>query len=332
LAAASGTGVLDLTAKQTSVGAVLGARSGSSLFAWTAEKVLAALVVASAILIYVPTYVKLYQGPWQTEQEGHGPLIMLASAWLAWRKRNTVACAGVRPAYGTGWTTLLVGLALMAVGRSQDLLIVESGSQILVLAAAILLTRGWGAARALAFPLAFLVFSVPPPGWALDALTVPLKGGVSDAVAALLYALGYPVAQNGVIIMVGAYELMVKDACSGMNSIFALSAIGVFYIYEFVANAPLRTALLIVSIVPITVLANFLRVVALVLATYYLGADAVEGLFHDFTGILLFVAAIILFFVLDGVIVALGALVKWRGMYRGSSKQETAADAGGSGR
>jgi exosortase B len=262
---------------------------------------------------------KLYQGPWQTEQEGHGPLIMLASAWLAWRKRDAVARAGVHPAYAAGWATLMVGLALMAVGRSQDLLIVESGSQIPVLAAAVLLTLGWGAVRALAFPLAFLVFSVPPPGWALDALTVPLKGMVSDAVAALLYALGYPIAQNGVIIMVGPYELMVKDACSGMNSIFALSAIGVFYIYEFVANSPLRTALLVVSIVPITVLANFLRVVALVLMTYYFGADAVEGLFHDFTGILLFVVAIVLFFAVDGVIVALGALMRWRPARRPST-------------
>lgn len=319
MAAAPSTGVLGLTAKQTSVGASLKARRRSSPFVWTAESLLAAFVVAAAILIYVPTYLKLYQGPWQTEQEGHGPLIMLASAWLAWRKRDAVARAGVRPAYAAGWATLMVGLALMAVGRSQDLLIVETGSQILVLAAAVLLTLGWGAMRALAFPLAFLIFSVPPPGWALDALTVPLKGMVSDAVAASLYALGYPIAQNGVIIMVGPYELMVKDACSGMNSIFALSAIGVFYIYEFVANSPLRTALLVVSIVPITVFANFLRVVALVLMTYYFGADAVEGLFHDFTGILLFVVAIVLFFAVDGVIVALGALMRWRPARRPST-------------
>jgi exosortase B len=311
--------VSELTVKQTSVCAPPRAPSGTYRRVWTAETFLAALVVASAILVYVPTYLKLYEGPWQTEQEGHGPLIMLASAWLAWRQRDAVANAGVRPAYAAGWATLFVGLALMAIGRSQDLLIVESGSQILVLTGAVLLALGRGAARALAFPLAFLVFSVPPPGWALDALTVPLKGMVSDAVAALLYALSYPVAQNGVIIMVGPYELMVKDACSGMNSIFALSAIGVFYIREFAAKSPLRITLLIVSIVPITVLANFLRVVTLVLATYYAGADAVEGLFHEFTGILLFVVAIILFFAVDGVIVALGALARWRPTQRQSS-------------
>ena len=197
------------------------------------------------MLIYIPTYLKLYEGPWQTEQEGHGPLIMLASAWLAWRQRGAVARAETRPAYVSGWAMLVIGLALMAVARSQDLLVIEvrhadSGS-----GGSRFARSGWGAARALAFPLAFLIFSVPPPGWALDALTVPLKGMVSDVVAAMLYALGYPVAQNGVMIMVGPYELMVKDACSGMNSIFALSAIGVFYIHEFVKKSPVRTALLV---------------------------------------------------------------------------------------
>lgn len=296
----------------------IGAGTGSSrrdrgaLQILTVDKALATLAFVAAILTYVPTYLKLYDGPWQTEQEGHGPLIMLASAWLAWRQRGAVARAGTHPAYAAGWATLLFGLALMAVARSQDLLVIEAATQILVLLAVVLLALGWGAARALAFPLAFLIFSVPPPGWALDTLTVPLKGTVSDVVAATLYALGYPVAQNGVVIMVGPYELMVKDACSGMNSIFALSAIGVFYIHEFVKKSPLRTALLLISIIPITVLANFLRVLSLVLITYYAGADAAEGLFHDMTGILLFIAAVILFFAVDGLILGIASIPKLR--------------------
>ena len=59
-------------------------------------------------------------------------------------------------------------------------------------------------------------------------------------------------------------------------------------------------------------LANFLRVIALVLVTYYAGADAAEGLFHDMTGILLFIAAIILFFAVDGVILAIASIPKLR--------------------
>ena len=82
---------------------------------------------------------------------------------------------------------------------------------------------------------------MPAPDWIIDAATVPLKVLISDLVTRILYAAGYPVAQNGVMIMIGSYQLLVKDACSGMNSIFALSAIGVFYVYAFRWTSKLRS-------------------------------------------------------------------------------------------
>jgi len=113
------------------------------------------------------------------------------------------------------------------------------------------------------------------------------------------------------MIMIGSYELMVKDACSGMNSIFALSAIGIFYVHEFVDKKSWpRKLVLIASIIPITILANFFRVMTLVLASYYFGVDRVEGLFHDLTGIALFIFALALFFFLDGALIGVAYLAK----------------------
>ena len=277
-----------------------------------------AAMAASFLLAYAPTYVTLAKGPWQTEQEGHGPLIMLAAAWLAWQQRGKLASTPLKPALVSGWIILLVALLVMAVTRSQNILMIEVATQIPVLLGCLLLVGGWPLARLFAFPLAFLVFAVPPPGWLLDSFTVPLKAWISDIVTNFLYALDYPVAQNGVIIMIGPYQLMVKDACSGMNSIFALSAIGIFYVHEFVRDNWIRGAALVLSIIPITILANFFRVLALVLGAYYFGVDTIEGLFHDITGIALFVFALVLFFVLDGVLISLAffarkawALTRW---------------------
>jgi len=269
-----------------------------------------AALAASFFVAYLPTYLKLAGAAWRTEQEGHGPLIMLAAAWLAWQQRGKLASIELRPAPVAGWIILLLSLMLMAVTRSQDILMIEVATQIPVLLGCLLLIGGWPMARIFAFPLVFLVFSLPPPGWLLDAFTVPLKAWISDIVSDVLYDLGYPVAQNGVMIMIGSYELMVKDACSGMNSIFALSAIGVFYVHEFVQNNPIRRLILILSIVPITILANFFRVLTLVLGAYYLGVDTIEGLFHDLTGIALFVFALLLFFFLDSALVAVGFLTR----------------------
>jgi exosortase len=262
-----------------------------------------AALAASFFVAYLPTYLRLAGGAWRTEQEGHGPLIMLATMWLAWQQRDRLRTIELRAAPVVGWVILLVSLLMMAVTRSQDIPMVEVATQIPVLLGCLLLIGGWPLARVFAFPLAFLVFSIPPPTWLLDAFTVPLKVWISDIVSNSLYNLGYPVAQNGAMIMIGSYELMVKDACSGMNSIFALSAIGVFYIHEFVRDHPVRKLILILSIVPITVLANVFRVVTLVLGAYYIGIDTIEGLFHDLTGIALFVFALVLFFLLDRVLI-----------------------------
>ena len=268
-----------------------------------------AMAVAFGVA-YTPTYVKLFDGPWQTEQEGHGPLIMLAAAWLAWQQRGRLSHIAQKPAAIAGWIILIISLLAMAVARSQDVLMIETFTQIPVLLGCVLLIGGWPLARLFAFPLAFLIFSVPPPGWILDAMTVPLKEWVSDVVTNFLYALGYPIAQNGVMIMIGSYQLMVKDACSGMNSIFALSAIGIFYVYEFVPRDWLRRTVLVLSIIPITIGANLFRVLALVLGSYYFGVDNVEGLFHDITGIALFVFALALFFLLDSLLVGAEYLIR----------------------
>jgi exosortase len=267
-------------------------------------------MAVSFVIAYVPTYMTLTKGAWQTEQEGHGPLIMLAAAWLAWQQRERLSSVTLKPALAAGWIILLSSLVVMAVSRAQIILMIEVATQIPVLLGCLLLIGGWPLARIFAFPLAFLVFSLPPPGWLMDAFTVPLKGWISDLVTNFLYAFDYPIAQNGVMIMIGPYELMVKDACAGMNSIFALSAIGIFYVHEFVHDNWVRKIILIASIIPITILANFFRVLALVLGSYYLGVDRVEGMFHDLTGIALFVFALALFFFLDSIILSVGYLAR----------------------
>jgi exosortase len=148
------------------------------------------------------------------------------------------------------------------------------------------------------------------PDWVIDAATIPLKVLISDAVTDVLYNAGYPIAQNGVMIMIGSYQLLVKDACSGMNSIFALSAIGVFYAYMFRWKNKARSALLLAAIIPITIIANFLRVLALVLIAYYGGVDRVEGALHDFTGIGLFVVAVMLLFMFDAAMSLIARVVR----------------------
>jgi exosortase B len=267
------------------------------------------ILFGSLVAAYLPTFVTLAEGPWQTEQEGHGPLIIAASVWLVWQSRDKLRHAKLSLSLAWGWLALLGGLCVLILSRNQDIWFLEVASEIPVLAGCVLLLAGWHVLRILAFPIGFLIFSAPAPGWMVDAATVPLKVFISDTVTNLLYAAGFPIAQNGVVIQIGPYQLLVQDACSGMNSIFALSAIGVFYVYAFRWDVKIRAFLLMALIIPITIAANFLRVLTLVLIAYYFGVEKIEGVIHDLTGIALFIAAVALMLICDGLINFVGGRI-----------------------
>jgi len=135
------------------------------------------------------------------------------------------------------------------------------------------------------FPIFFVLFAIPLPGIIIDTLTGPLKGWVSAISTNILYAAGYPVARDGVVITIGGYELLVADACSGLNSMFSLSALGLLLMYLMARKSVVHNALVLIAILPIAFFANIVRVVALTLITYYFGDEAGQSFLHQGAGI-----------------------------------------------
>jgi exosortase B len=178
-------------------------------------------------------------------------------------------------------------------------------SQIPVLLGAMLLIGGWGAARAIWFPVFYLVFMIPLPGMVVDALTGPLKQWVSVIAESLLYLSGYPIARDGVMLTIVQYQLLVADACSGLHSMFSLAALGSVFIYITARKSRLHNALMIASILPIAFVANIVRVLVLVLVTYHLGDEAGQGFLHGAAGIVLMIVALLTLFGLDALLARL---------------------------
>src|SRR5882757_3995162 len=83
------------------------------------------LVAACFLVAYFPTFKGLMEGPWQTEQEGHGPLIIAAALWLVWQSREKLKSTPLSPAPIAGWAALTLGLVLMFLARTQGVLTVE---------------------------------------------------------------------------------------------------------------------------------------------------------------------------------------------------------------
>ena len=252
--------------------------------------------------MYLPTYFDQAANQWQTEELRHGPLVVLGAAWLFWRQRAKVLRVPAAASNLLGLPLLLIGIVAYIVGRSQEISLLEVGSQIPVLAAVVLLTRGRRALQAVAFPLLFLVFMVPLPGILLNAVTGALKEWVSVAVEEMLFRAGLPIARSGVVLTLGQYQLLMADACSGLHSMITLGALGLFFLHLMGRVRPLHNGLLMAAIVPVALAANVVRVLALALATYYLGERAAQGIVHDLAGVLLFVIALAAMFAIDALL------------------------------
>lgn len=140
---------------------------------------------------------------------------------------------------------------------------------------------------------------VPLPGALVDALTLPMKTGVSWATEHVLFNLGYPISRTGVILQIGQYKLLVADACAGLHTLFTLEALGLLYLHVMRHESAIRNAVLALTIVPISFTANTIRVIALTLITYYFGDAAGQGFLHGFAGMVLFLSALIMIISVD---------------------------------
>lgn len=252
-----------------------------------------------------PTFYTLFTGAWIGEEQGHGPIIFFLALWLAWRKWPEVLAAvttAAAPAHWAGWPLLAFGLAIHLLGRSQQILMFEVGAVLAVLAATVLLMLGARALRVLWFPFFFMLFMVPLPSELVAAVTMPMKMAVSWATEQLLFAAGYPIARSGVVLQIGQYQLLVADACAGLQTLLTLEALGLFYLNLMRHPSAFRNIGLAILIVPISFMANVIRVVVLTLVTYHLGDAAGQGFLHGFAGMVLFLTALALILAVDSVL------------------------------
>jgi exosortase B len=257
------------------------------------------LVLAGFALLYLPTYVQLSSTIWASDEQGHGPIILGVSLWLLFQLRHRIAALPAQPRPLAGGLLLTFGLLLYVLGRTQAVVMFEVGSQIVVIAALLLIFKGGAALRMAWFPLFFLLFMIPLPGSLVAAVTTPLKAAVSYVAEVLMYQLGYPIARSGVVLHVGQYQLLVADACAGLNSMFTLEALGLLYMNLMGYTSVARNLTLAVLVIPIAFVANVIRVTILILVTYHFGDEAGQGFVHGFAGMVLFMAGLMLMLATD---------------------------------
>jgi exosortase len=256
-------------------------------------------VLFGAALITIPTMIAVARESWSTEQGAHGPIVLATGIWLVGLLRKQVAPL-IKPGNLALTLALLIpSLAVYVIARITTTLELEGFALYCSLVTLFYGVCGAQVLRLLWFPVFYFLFLFPPPDSLVATLTQPLKLGISQVAVELLSAFGLPIGRRGVIIQIDQYDILVAAACAGLNSIISLSAIGLFYIYVR-HNANWRYALLLmVAIVPVAILANFVRVLMLILITYYFGDRYAQGFLHGFAGMVMFSVALLGIFGID---------------------------------
>jgi len=259
------------------------------------------VLVAGLLSLIVPTLVSLGRWSWSTETGAHGPIVFATGLWLLWREWGPLRAEGRRMPLFPPVLSLLTLLPLYAIGRIVNVLAIESLALWTILIVLGYLQFG-PALKRVWFPIVYFLFLVTPPENVLFVATRPIKDALSVVVVDLLGWFGFAVARTGVMIQIDGYQLLVATACSGINSLIGICAVSLLYVHLRRGSEPRYALLLTALVLPIAVFANLLRIVLLVLMTHYFGESVAQGVFHELTGLGIFILSLLLLMMLDAVL------------------------------
>jgi len=278
--------------------------AGKRIMDWTGIwqwAVLAGLVGA----LYLDPLTKLAADLWHDSNYSHGLLVPFISLYLIFKRREELLAAPPAPC-NLGLPVIILALFLYIAGYIGAELFSRRISLLVLLWGLALFLQGGKIAGILFLPIAFLFFAVPLPYVLYNSIAFPLKLIASQIAAWMLMALGLPVYREGNIIHLAQTTLEVVDACSGIRSLMTLVTLA-FVLAYLLQKAAWRRSLLVMSALPIAVLANTGRVTITGLLANQ-GYEVTSGFTHDALGWVAFVLAFLLLIGMSGLIKEKGKL------------------------
>jgi exosortase len=268
---------------------------GASLTVSARTALFAAFCVCLA-LANLPILRELYYYSRDNVAASHVVLIPFVSAMLMFQDRASIF-SSVRTSWGPGLLFLVMGAGLSIAGRTHlaggdfESLTWMVAATVACAIGGFVLVYGRDASRAAMFPLAFLVFMVPIPDGLLNAATLLLKRGSSETVAGLFWLTGTPFHRDGFVFTLPNLVIEIADECSGIRSSIAL-LLTVLIAGHMFLRSPVNKLLLVLAIVPIAILKNAIRIVALSLLTIHVNREFMVGRLHHEGGIVFFLMAL----------------------------------------
>nr|WP_245215086.1 exosortase A [Pararoseomonas indoligenes] len=216
----------------------------------------------------------------------HCWLVLPIAGWLAWTRRERLA--GMLPQSTALFAIPALGAALAWLAAER--LGIMEGRQFAALALAVLAllsVLGWRFGRAMAAPLAYLVFLVP-----FGAFAVPALQRVTAWMIVMgLQIFGIPHYADELVIEIPAGVFLVAEACAGLRFTIASLAFGALYALVMFRSPGRRLMVLVLALV-VPILANGLRALGIVLLGHHLGSAEAAAADHLVYGWVFFSAVI----------------------------------------
>ena len=232
----------------------------------------------------------------------HGWLIPFVSVYIVWLKRNELASVP-KSVSRVGLAVLVTALLFHWLGAKAQQTRFSLFSLALLIWAIPFYLYGWRVAKLIVFPCAYLIFCIPLNF--LDSLTFPLRIFATIISTALLNGLGIAAERSGSAIYsmaAGGFSFDVADPCSGIKSLLAMTALTAVYAY-FTQEVWWKKWVLFLSSIPLAIIGNVARITTVGVVAEAFGSKLALGLYHDYSGYVVFSVAIAL-------MIALGALLK----------------------
>lgn len=244
--------------------------------------------VAAGIGVLVWSYLPVLQDLvafWGSNPDySAGYFVPLIAAWMAWSDRRALAAL---PRH-TCWWGVPALLGAQAVGMLGMLYMygsLERYSIVLTVAAMCLLLFGPAVTWRLKWVLLFLFLMMPLPGRVHNAISLPLQTFATQSAVFGLECLGYLVSREGnVLRLTDQNTLAIAEACSGLRMLTAFIVVAAT-LAAIVRRPRWQKVVLVLSSIPIAILANTLRLITTAVVYEGVGGENARRLVHDFAGI-----------------------------------------------
>jgi len=252
-------------------------------------------MLAVTVLSYWSISANIFKEWQRSDDYSAGQLVPLIALFLVWHERKTLRRCLLRPCW---W-----GIALLIMAQAARfyglLFMYESGvrySMVLTLAGLVLMVAGWQVFRSVSWILLFLFLMFPLPGRIHNLINGPLQKMSTTGSVFLLEAFGVRVGQEGNVVMLNEkIPMAVAEACSGLRMLIAFVIVAAFIAY-MVNRSRRQKAVVLLSSIPVAVMCNILRLCVTAVLFLLASAEVAQKFFHDFAGLAMMPAAVLLIF------------------------------------